>query len=117
MGAGQAKMTFPHHQGEEKQVAQVISLLQVSGSAQPEAPSGAGKVGLLLLFRSKFEENSALGLLKQAFLSVVLERLTWHSWESLMIQQIPGPHPDRHLEWQSFEVDPRNPHFKDISGC
>lgn len=80
----------------------MISLLQVSGSAQPEAPWETGKVGSLSLFRSEFEENAALGLLQQAFLrskfslSVALDHLIFYSWEYLMKLQIPGLHQDRH---------------------
>lgn len=99
----------------------VISLLQVSGSAQPEAPWGlTGKVGLLSLFRSEFEENAAL--LQQAFLrskvslSVALRHLIFYSWGHLMKLRIPGPHQDRHKEWKSFQADHWNLHFKEPPG-
>lgn len=71
MDAGQAKMALPCHQAEQEQVAWVMDLLPVSGSAQPEAPWGTGKLGLLSLYRSEFEENAALGFLKQAFSQII----------------------------------------------
>lgn len=69
MGAEQAKMILSYHQEEQKQVAWVMDLHQVSGSAQPEVPWGTGKLGLLN--RSEFEENAAVGFLKQAFSQII----------------------------------------------
>ena len=45
----------------------MMSLLQVSGSAQSEFSWGTGKLGLLSLSRFKFEENADLGLLSKLF--------------------------------------------------
>ena len=78
----------------------MMSLLQVSGSAQSEFSWGTGKLGLQSLSRFKFEGNADLGLLSKLFSehrfpSVALDCIIQYSSRYLMIQQISRPHPDR----------------------